>query len=112
MRSAAWRPVAPSTVSSALKGRFTFNSWPRICHALGLDPIDTLARGREALHDQRVRDREQRELAQAEVFREMLEDTRIETTVSFWRLLPPEKRARLVRRLAREADGDADPDEG
>ncbi len=32
----------------------------------------------------------------------MLEDTRIETTVSFWRKLPPEKQARLAQRLARE----------
>ncbi len=93
---------AESTVSSALRGRFTFQSWPRICRALGQDPIDALVRGREALRDQRVRDRDQRELAQAAVFREMLEDTRIETTVSFWRKLPPEKQARLAQRLARE----------
>ncbi len=38
---------AESTVSSALKGRFTFNSWPRICRALGLDPIDVLVQETE-----------------------------------------------------------------
>ena len=93
---------AESTVSSALRGRFTFNSWPKICRALGLDPIDTLIRGREALRVRRERACEQQQLAQAAVFREMLEDTRIETMVSFWRELPPEKRTRLAERLARE----------
>ncbi len=93
---------AESTVSSALKGRFNFKSWPRICRALGLDPIDTFVRGREALRLQRERAHEQRQLAQAVVFREMLEDTRIETMVSFWRKLPPEKRARLAERITRE----------
>ncbi len=93
---------AESTVSSALKGRFTFSSWPKICRVLGLDPIDTLVRGREALRVQRERNHEQRQLAQAAVFREMLEDTRIETMVSFWRQLPPKERARLADRITRE----------
>lgn len=94
---------AESTVSAALKGRFTFSSWPKICRALGQDPIDALVRGRERLRVQREKAHEQRQVAQAAVFREMLEDTRVETMISFWRKLPPEKRARLVDRLAREA---------
>ena len=101
---------AESTVSTALKGRFTFQSWPRICHALGLDPIDTLVRGREALRIQRERAQERRQMAQAAMFREMLEDTRIETMVLFWRNLPSEKQTRLAERLAQETSGEK-PDE-
>ncbi len=93
---------AESTVSAALKGRFTFSSWPRLCRALGQDPIDALVRGREALRAQRQRAHEQLQQEQVAVFREMLEDTRIETVVSFWRKLPPEKRARLAERITRE----------
>ncbi len=78
---------------------------------VGQDPIGALVRGREALRVQRVRDRERRELAQATVFREMLEDTRIETMVSFWRKLPPEKRACLTERLAQETSGADTADE-
>ncbi len=93
---------AESTVSSALKGRFTFSSWPRICHALGLEPIDALVRGRQELRVQREKAHEQSQMAQAAVFREMLEDTRIETMVSFWRKLPPEKRVKVAGRLVAE----------
>ena len=89
-------------MSAALKGRFTFSSWPRLCRALGQDPIDALVRGREALRAQQQRFQERRQQEQAAVFREMLEDTRIETMVSFWRKLPAEKRVRLAGQLAEE----------
>lgn len=94
---------AESTVSSALRGRFTFSSWPRICRALGIDPIDALVRGREGLRLQRQRAHEQEQLARAAPFSEMLEDTRIETMISFWRRLPPEKRLTVAGQLAEEA---------
>ena len=84
-----------TTLSSALKGRFTFNTWPRICRALGKDPIDALVRGRDVLRAQRESDREQS-------YREMLERTRAETMIALWKKLPREERARVAERLAQE----------
>ena len=42
-----------TTLSSALKGKFTFRSWPAICRALTLDPIHALVRGREKLREEK-----------------------------------------------------------
>ncbi len=84
-----------TTLSSALQGRFTFNTWPRICRALGKDPIDALVRGRDALRAQRESDREQR-------YREMLERTRADTMIALWEKLPRSERKRVAERLAQK----------
>ncbi len=90
-----------TTLSSALQGRFTFNSWPRICRALGQDPIDALVRGREVLRAQRESEREQR-------YREMLESTQAETMVALWKKLPSREQARVMAQLADETGGGGD----
>ncbi len=84
-----------TTLSSALRGRFTFRTWPRICRALGKDPIDALVRGRDVLRAQRESDREQR-------YREMLERTRAETMIALWEKLPRSERKRVAERLAQK----------
>lgn len=84
-----------TTLSSALQGKLTFRSWPKICHALGRDPIDELVRGRSELS--RAEDRD-RELA----YRRMLERAEADTMISFWRRLPPEEKQRVVRWLTEE----------
>lgn len=84
-----------TTLSSALQGRFTFDSWPKICRALGRDPIEELVRGRAEL-------RKSEDEARAEAYRRMLERAQADTMVSFWRRLPPEERKRVVRWLNEE----------
>ena len=84
-----------TTLSSALQGRFTFESWPKICRALGRDPIEELVRGRAEL-------RKSEDEARAEAYRRMLERAQADTMVSFWRRLPPEERKRVVRWLNEE----------
>ncbi len=84
-----------TTLSSALQGRFTFNTWPKICRALGKDPIDALVRGRDVLRAQRESDREQR-------YRGMLEHTRAETMIALWEKLPRSERKRVAERLAQK----------
>ncbi len=88
-----------TTLSSALRGRFTFNTWPRICRALGKDPIESLVRGREVLRAQRESDREQR-------YREMLERTRADTMIALWEKLPRCERTRVAERLAQKTGGE------
>ena len=84
-----------TTLSSALRGRFTFNTWPRICRALGKDPIDALVRGRDVLQAQRESDREER-------YREMLERVRADTMIAFWEKLPRSERTRVAEHFAQE----------
>ncbi len=84
-----------TTLSSAIRGRFTFRTWPQICRALGKDPIDALVRGRDVLRAQRESDREQR-------YREMLERTRADTMIALWEKLPRCERARVAEHFARE----------
>jgi hypothetical protein len=78
-----------TTLSSALKGHFTFNTWPKICRALGKDPIDELVRGRSELSKEEDQSRE-------EAYRRMLERAEADTMFSFWRKLPAEERSRLL----------------
>lgn len=87
-----------TTLSSALKGRFTFNSWPKICRALGKDPIDELVRGRSELSKAEDRSREK-------AYRRMLERAEADTMLSFWRKLSPEEKSR-VRSLLNEDGAD------
>ena len=87
-----------TTLSSALKGRFTFTSWPKICRALGKDPIDELVRGRSELSKAEDRSREK-------AYRRMLERAEADTMLSFWRKLSPEEKSR-VRSLLNEDGAD------
>ena len=91
-----------TTLSSALKGRrFTFKSWPRICKALGLDPIDELVRGRAEL-------RKSEDEARERAYRGMLDRMGADSIVVFWRTLPALERSRVLEALLeREA-----PDSG
>ena len=81
-----------TTLSSALKGRFTFRSWPMICRALGLDPIDALVRGREKM-------REDEDRAREASYRQMIERAEADTLVEFWCKLPVSERQRVTKRL-------------
>jgi hypothetical protein len=85
-----------TTLSSALKGHLTFHTWPKICRALGRDPIDELARGRAELQKTEDQDREM-------ALRRMLERAEGDTLMCFWRKLPRDERVRLTRLMAEEA---------
>lgn len=78
-----------TTLSSALKGHFTFNTWPKICRALDRDPIDELVRGRSELSKAEDQNRET-------AYRRMLERAEADTMVSFWRKLSPEEKSRVL----------------
>lgn len=81
-----------TTLSSALKGHFTFNTWPKICRALGWDPIDALARGRSELRKTEDQNR-------ADAYRRMLERAQADTMVAFWKRLPPAEQSRVLKLL-------------
>jgi hypothetical protein len=81
-----------TTLSSALQGRFTFRTWPKICRALGRDPIDELVRGRDELRKAEDQDR-------AEAYRRMLERAEADTMVALWRKLPPAEQSRVLEFL-------------
>lgn len=85
-----------TTLSSALKGRFTFTTWPKICKALGRDPIDELVRGRARL-------RKEEDQARETAYRSMLERAQADTMVSFWKQLPPGEKSRVLEMLNRES---------
>lgn len=87
-----------STLNSALKGGFTFSSWPKICCALGRDPIYELARGRVRLRAERDQQRE-------ESYRLMLERTEADTMVALWRKLSASEQLRVRELLNAEAPG-------
>ena len=87
-----------TTLSSALKGRFTFHTWPKICRALGRDPIDELVRGRSELSKEENRSREA-------AYRRMLERAEADTMLSFWRKLSPEEKSRLLTLMTEDAVG-------
>ncbi len=82
-----------TTVSFALRGRFTFQSWPKICRALDKDPVDALARGRDLL-------REERKMAREAALRQTMERDAAEQMISLWEALSPEGRARIVELLS------------
>lgn len=84
-----------TTLSSALQGRFTFTTWPKICRALGRDPIEELIRGRAEI---RKSEDEERENA----LRRMLERAEADTMVAFWRKLPRDERDRVVTLLSED----------
>lgn len=86
-----------TTLSSALKGRFTFRSWPKICMALGKDPIDELARGRSEL-------RKEEDASREDAYRAMLERAEADTMVTFWRTLPTAERERVLELLTADAE--------
>ncbi len=86
-----------TTVSFALRGRFTFASWPKICRALDKDPIDLLARGRDRL-------REERQKARDAAFRRTMERDAAEEMISLWETLSPEGRARVVELLSADVE--------
>jgi hypothetical protein len=92
---------SPTTVHNALKGHFTFSTWPKICRALERDPIDELVRGRAELirsrADLRVADRERED-----AYRVMVERAEGDTMVVFWRRLSLEERGRVARLLVEE----------
>jgi hypothetical protein len=82
-----------TTLSSALKGRFTFRTWPMICRALGRDPIDELARGRAELRKAEDRDRE-------DAYRRMLERAEADTMLALCKRLSPAERSRVLDLLS------------
>ena len=94
-----------TSLSSALQGRFTFKTWPRICRALGRDPIDELVRGRELLREEREAARAEQQAARDVTYREMLERAQADTMVALWRMLPPAERARVAEELTAERGG-------
>ena len=81
-----------TTLSTSLQGRFTFNTWPKICRALGRDPIDELTRGRAEL---RKAEDDQR----ADAYRRMLERAEADTMVAFWKRLPGTEQERVLQLL-------------
>ncbi|HEX9658803.1 MAG TPA: hypothetical protein VGA18_00820 [Rhodothermales bacterium] len=87
-----------STLSSALQGHFTFHTWPKICRALGRDPIAELARGRAELRRAEDQDRE-------DAYRQMLERAEADTMVAFCRKLPSRERSRVVELLLADGEG-------
>lgn len=82
-----------TTLSSALQGRFTFDTWPKICKALGRDPIDELVRGRRGVIEAEDAEREA-------AYRRMLEDAQADTMIQFWKALSADQRERVAARLA------------
>ena len=66
---------------------------------MGINPIDALVRGRDALRVQRENEREQR-------YRAMLVRTQADTLIALWEKLPRCERQRVTARLAGEAGGE------
>ena len=93
-----------TTVSSALKGRFTFRSWPKICKALGLDPIDELVRGRREI----LREEEERRAVE---YRLLLRRAEADAMVALWRKLPAAERARVLDLMKKDVSPGRSPDE-
>ena len=91
-----------TSLSSALQGRFTFKTWPRICRALDRDPIDELVRGRDLLREELEVARAEQQAARELTYREMLERAQADTMVALWRTLPSAERARVADVLAAE----------